>query len=389
MTTVIEENTVPNIPDLTLAHYRFILSHGPVDLREDAKQKLFEKIKKNKMGPFYKLMVEELQEPLDQSLYDSMTAENEQELQKFDEKAANAVQNEGETEVNEALLAKADYYAKIGDKENALSAYEALLKRSITLGTSIDIVFTLVRIGLFFGDNKLVRSNIEKLKELIEQGGDWDRRNRLKVYEGVYLMSIRDFKGAATLFLDTLSTFTSTEIFSYQDFVKYAVLTSLISMKRVDIKKRVLDASEILEVISDIPHLEDLMASLYNGKYAQFFRSLAEVEQIHLRTSRYLLPHLRYYIREMRILAYAQLLESYRSLTVTSMAQAFGVSEEYIDQDLYKFIAAGRLNCVIDKVNGIIETNRPDAKNAQYQAVIKQGDVLLNRIQKLSRVIDV
>lgn len=60
-----------------------------------------------------------------------------------------------------------------------------------------------------------------------------------------------------------------------------------------------------------------------------------------------------------------------------------------LTSDLYKFIAAGRLNCVIDRVNGVIETNRPDAKNAQYQTVIKQGDLLLNRIQKLSRVIDV
>jgi 26S proteasome regulatory subunit N7 len=52
-------------------------------------------------------------------------------------------------------------------------------------------------------------------------------------------------------------------------------------------------------------------------------------------------------------------------------------------------IASGRLNAVIDKVGGIIETNRPDAKNAQYQDAIKQGDLLLNRIQKLSRVINV
>jgi 26S proteasome regulatory subunit N7 len=57
--------------------------------------------------------------------------------------------------------------------------------------------------------------------------------------------------------------------------------------------------------------------------------------------------------------------------------------------DVSKFIAAGRLNCVIDKVNGIVETNRPDAKNAQYQQTIKQGDILLNRVQKLSRVITV
>merc|ERR1712142_1291784 len=43
----------------------------------------------------------------------------------------------------------------------------------------------------------------------------------------------------------------------------------------------------------------------------------------------------------------------------------------------------------IDKVNGIVETNRPDSKNQQYQNAIKQGDLLLNRIQKLSRVINI
>lgn len=61
----------------------------------------------------------------------------------------------------------------------------------------------------------------------------------------------------------------------------------------------------------------------------------------------------------------------------------------YPISDLSKFIASGRLNCVIDKVGGIVETNRPDSKNAQYQAVIKQGDLLLNRVQKLGSVINV
>ncbi|KAI8096893.1 26S proteasome subunit RPN7-domain-containing protein [Halteromyces radiatus] len=341
------------------------------------------------MAPFFKQIAEELQVPLDQALLERMETANKEQLQKFDDRVTDAEQNQGETEINDALLEKADYYAMIGDRDNALKAYNGLLEKSITLGTRIDIVFALVRIGFFFDDNVMVRSNIDKLKELIEQGGDWDRRNRLKAYEGVYLMSIRDFKGAANQFIDTLSTFTSTEMMSYQDFVKYAVLTSIISMQRVDIKKKVLDAPEILEVISDIPYLEDYMTSLYNCNYAHFFRALANIEQTHLRTSRYLYPHIRYYVREMRIVAYAQLLESYRSLTITSMAQAFGVTEDYIDRELYKFIAAGRLNCVIDKVNGIIETNRPDAKNAQYQTVIKQGDLLLNRVQKLSRVIDV
>lgn len=114
----------------------------------------------------------------------------------------------------------------------------------------------------------------------------------------------------------------------------------------------------------------------------------AAIEQS-LKLDRILAAHYRYYIREMRIIAYAQLLESYRSVTIESMAHSFGVSEEFIDSDLSRFIASGRLNAVIDKVGGIVETNRPDAKNAQYQAAIKQGDALLNRVQKLASYVAV
>lgn len=32
--------------------------------------------------------------------------------------------------------------------------------------------------------------------------------------------------------------------------------------------------------------------------------------------------------------------------------------------------------------------SRPDSKNWQYQETIKKGDLLLNRVQKLSRVIN-
>jgi len=90
----------------------------------------------------------------------------------------------------------------------------------------------------------------------------------------------------------------------------------------------------------------------------------------------------------MRIIAYSQLLESYKSVQLEKMANAFGISEDFLDMELSRFIASGRLHCKIDKVGGIVETNRPDSKNAQYQATIKSGDLLLNRIQKLSRVVN-
>lgn len=67
---------------------------------------------------------------------------------------------------------------------------------------------------------------------------------------------------------------------------------------------------------------------------------------------------------------------------------SLNINMHFLVRELSRFIAAGKLHCKIDKVAGVLETNRPDSKNALYQATIKQGDFLLNRIQKLSRVID-
>lgn len=158
------------------------------------------------------------------------------------------------------------------------------------------------------------------------------------------------------------------------------------------------------QILPDVPVLADLTKNLYECHYNKFFIALATLEQTYLLPSRLLCPHTRYYVREMRILAYAQLLESYRSLTLESLSGAFGVSVDFVDKyallsrvfvtitnikysELSRFIASGRLHCTIDKVNGVVETNRPALKNAQYETVVRQGDLLLNSVQRLSKVL--
>lgn len=74
---------------------------------------------------------------------------------------------------------------------------------------------------------------------LIEKGGDWDRRNRFKVYRGLHLISIRQFKRGGELLLDALSTFTATELLSYNDFVTYTIISNVLTLTRVDLKKKV------------------------------------------------------------------------------------------------------------------------------------------------------
>ena len=155
-----------------------------------------------------------------------------------------------------------------------------------------------------------------------------------------------------------------------------------------ELNQKVVKGPEIQEALHGLPLHQRLVSSLHGCRYAEFFEALAAVEQSMKRT-RVVAIHTRFYVRELRIKAYQQLLQSYQSVTLESMASSFGVTVAFIDREVSRFVAAGRLNCKIDKVSGIIETTRPDHRNAQYQEIVKKGDMLLNRLQKLGQVISI
>ncbi|KAH8601423.1 proteasome regulatory particle, non-ATPase-like protein [Bisporella sp. PMI_857] len=377
--------------------------------------------------------------PWDEALFEKLKKENDEELEGYKKEEEEAEEKAGETEVQAARGKRAEFYARVGDKDRAIAAYEEVFEKTGVLGTKIDLVLAIIRMGLFYGDKLLVKKHVDRAKTLVESGGDWDRRNRLKAYQGLYFLTVRSYNLAAPLLLDSLSTFTSYELCSYSSLVVYSVLAGSVSLKRVDFKSKVVDAPEIKAILGDgedklsalsgalsagpgadeemtdaasgtktavnlstlgseVPEAEvaidfsplaQLVSSLYTGNYSSFFGALASVEVKFLTKDRYLFEHRGWFVREMRLRAYQQLLQSYRVVGLESMANDFGVSVDFLDRDLAKFIAAERIPCTIDRVTGkgIIETNRPDDKNKQYNDVVKQGDQLITKLQKYGQAV--
>jgi hypothetical protein len=68
------------------------------------------------MAPYYKIVTSHSALPLDQTLLDTMEQQNKDELQKIGDRLAEAEKQEGETEISDALRAKATYLTRIGDK---------------------------------------------------------------------------------------------------------------------------------------------------------------------------------------------------------------------------------------------------------------------------------
>ena len=346
-------------------------------------------IKEASMAPYYKMICSKFSWDFDEKFYNEMKVDNDRNLSEIEAKLNEAGERFGDMEVLDAMFEKAKLYSEIGDFRASIEEYDSIINREKT-GTTrkIDAWMSKSRIALFELNMTSLKEYIAESKRLVDLGGDWDRRNRLKVYESLYLIARRDIRAAAALLLDCVATFSCTELCSYRTFIFYTIITNIMSLPRSKFEKKLVRNPQIISVMRELPDARDLLLSLYNCDYFKFFAKLG-VNYVEINKDRYLGLHGNYIIREFRVLAYAQFLEAYRSVLLSSMAASFGLTINVLDQELSRFISAGRLNAKIDKVGDKVENCRPDSKNAQYQDIIKKGDVLLNSVQKLARLFDV
>jgi len=382
-----DESGGPKYPIMSLAQMRSELLSEPCPDREKLKASILSVVKENAMLPYYeKYLCPSPLGPADANLVAELKKKNEEELAKIEAKIEDAKENLGDMEVRDGLMEKAHFFNRIGDKDAALEGYKVALEKSVGVGGKLDVILTCIRIGFFFDDKELVKKEIDRAKDELKKGGDWERRNKLKVYEGMYLMSTRDWKGSATLFINVMPTFTATEAVEFKDFVFYTVIMAMSSMDRKTLREELVSSPEVLSVIKETPCLQEFMESYFHSRYQGFTKNFVPIIDA-LTKDRYLKPHVRRFNRVMRLNAYKQFLASYRSVTLDAMANEFGVSSDFIDAELASFISSGKLTCKIDKVGGVIESNEVDQRGAIYVNIIKQGDLLLNNMQKLAGVV--
>ncbi|KAH6901715.1 hypothetical protein BKA70DRAFT_1031637, partial [Coprinopsis sp. MPI-PUGE-AT-0042] len=168
------------------------------------------------------------------------------------------------------------------------------------LGWRIDLALILLILTFLFSHREI---NSEKL----EEAGDWDHRNRLKVYTSLHLLFTCQFKRAAGVSLDTLLTFQAAELTRFNECVAMGTLSGTSMMGRGKVKK-------VHQVLPDLPVLGEFFKNPYGGHYDKFFAAVTHLLSFPPSTILCLRNR-----RKMRIIACTQLLESYRSRIVESL----------------------------------------------------------------------
>ncbi|ELQ76670.1 26S proteasome regulatory complex, subunit RPN7/PSMD6 [Trachipleistophora hominis] len=323
----------------------------------------------NEMGHMYHTLCNKHVLPDEPEVYLPILKKNEEMLQKISEQQT---EDDGKSIKKERL----EYLAKIG---NLSSFVEESRDAVLTTSTKMDIVLCQIRLGMIFKDYSLIHDKINAGLKLSEKDCDWDRKNKFKVYYAFYNLLKSDYELAADLFASSLATFQCNELFSYEMAVNYTIFCSLLSFSREQLHERVLKSTDVLEVKHHVNLAYDLAQAIYNCYYDKIFPCLVAFSSYYM-DDIFIGDKIHYFINETKIRSYNQLLESYSSIGLESMALTFGVSEEYLEADLGKFLVNERMKCVIDKIDKMVLVKEVD--ETLYDMVGDKCEKIVNYIER-------
>ena len=222
------------------------------------------------------------------------------------------------------------------------------------------------------GDWRAVRAGLAQADALCEQGGDWERKNRLKVYKACAALAQAGparGRGAAGR--------------RGGDLLRDGALP-LRQGRLLRGGRGRRDAREAGPKVQGRGLARGARAHA-QGRAAgvaargpprlpvrPWLASLAVVAR-RVAADRLLGPHARHWVREMRRVAYSQFLESYKSVELDAMAAAFGVRPAFLDEELADLVASGAVAARVDAVSRVVTTARAEPKAAEYRELLGPG----------------
>lgn len=80
---------------------------------------------------------------------------------------------------------------------------------------------------------------VAKAVDPLEIATDWDQKNRLKFFKGIFALAERRLDEAAKFLVEALPTFEETGFMPYKELVKYAVICAAVAFDRPTLKSKV------------------------------------------------------------------------------------------------------------------------------------------------------
>src|SRR5690242_1344965 len=105
----------------------------------------------------------------------------EEKIKEIDEKIAKEEQNVEAFDITQFYLDKGRIYKEAKEKEKALAEFKKTIEKTQSYNTKMDAVFEILHIGVLYKDLDLIKEYIDTCRKFLTEGGDWEKKNKLKV----------------------------------------------------------------------------------------------------------------------------------------------------------------------------------------------------------------
>ena len=137
--SALDEQAVPLDPLIALLHLRhtYTSPYSSATEKAAAKDRILEDLFAYNMRPYYQMLCDVLGWQYDQGRANEMDVANQKKLEELDAKIVDATENFGDVEVREALLAKCDFFARIGDADACITFNQECSKKTLAAGPKL------------------------------------------------------------------------------------------------------------------------------------------------------------------------------------------------------------------------------------------------------------
>lgn len=104
------------------------------------------------------------------------------QLSEIDQKMVEVKDTIEGDDTTQFLFQKATLLKNYKEHKQAIAMFKEVIEKTKSFNLKMDSVFEILHIGVLDKDLSLMKENISLCKKLLERGGDWEKRNKLKVH---------------------------------------------------------------------------------------------------------------------------------------------------------------------------------------------------------------
>lgn len=254
------------------------------------------------------------------------------------------------------------HYYTIGDLNNALKAYSRMRDYCTTPAHIASTAFRIIAVSIEQKSWLAVNAQVVKIHNL-QMKPDDNTRSLPKTFAalGLYQMSIRDYRLAATSFLTCDSSLGDSynDVVTSNDIAVYGGLCALASMSRSELQTRVLENTNFRNFLELEPHIRRAIAFFCASKYSQCLEILDSYRADYL-LDLYLQPLLPDIYKKIRTKSIIQYFQPFSTVTLESMEKMFssrsdsnpsddgGAAKQEFLEEVIALIEGGKLDARID-----------------------------------------